>query len=129
MTPARVAVAACWCIANTALPAAAGYWESYGVCSYHLTEGSLENLELVAESACHEVTGSGTGILSSTYTWDSGQVMTHVVDVQPNLGIHSETLNDRRVLQEIHTAAGICWVVKEDAGFSASCFRRIGESF
>ena len=122
-------MAGVWLAASATVPAAAGYWESYGVCSYHRTDGSLDKLQLVARSACHEVTGSGTGVLQSTFTWDSGQVMTYGYDVQPSMGIDSETLNGRKVLEEINTDAGVCWVVKEAVGFSASCFRRVGESF
>ena len=129
MREVRTLIAVVLLAVSTTVPAAAGYWESYGVCSFHTTDGSLDKLQLVAESACHEVTGRGTGVLQSTFTWDSGQVMTYGYDVQPSIGVDSETLNGRPVLEEINTDAGVCRVVKEAVGFSASCFRRVGESF
>lgn len=115
-----------FCSLLTAHAAYAKVDDTYGVCSYFQTSGSLQNLTLVSESACIKKERSGTGFWIHFYEWENGNTFTYVMNAEKPEG-EEETINGFLVLERGSTnGRNTCWITKQDRGFDVSCFEAIG---
>jgi len=110
----------------------AGAWKQYGNCSYLVTEAGLDSIRLVSESSCTKYVTTGTGFVAAEFRWENGNKFSYVMNANgPNgtpLDPPLETLNGLPILETGSTTNdNICYLVKEERGFSLSCYDPIGD--
>lgn len=80
-------------------------WHAFGTCNYHVDPNGDEAFELKSQSSCRQYFYGGTGYWLSTFSWENGNVVEVVFNLDDS-GTQSLQVNGEPSLLSIELVGG-----------------------